>query len=158
MIPFDSMLLSGAVSTPKMRAVWSEKNLIRSWMRVESAITEVQASLGMIPEEAAREIIAHLTPERVPIERILQHAAASGHLMVAFLRTFREVCGPAAEHFHLGPTTQDILDTGLTLQLREASLWRRPGKRRTLDGHAALSIQGGTSVRRLPPARRSLRE
>jgi adenylosuccinate lyase len=122
MIPFDSMLLSGAMSTPKMRAVWSEKNLIRSWMRVENAITEVQASLGMIPAEAAREIIAHLTPERVPIERILQHAAASGHLMVAFLRAFREVCGPAAEHFHLGPTTQDILDTGLTLQLREASL------------------------------------
>jgi adenylosuccinate lyase len=41
--------------------------------------------------------------------------------MVAFLRTVREACGDAAEHLHVGPTTQDILDTGLVLQMSEAA-------------------------------------
>ena len=40
--------------------------------------------------------------------------------MVATMRTFAEACGPAGEMLHLGATTQDILDTGLALQTRDA--------------------------------------
>lgn len=133
MIPFDSQLLEGAVSTPEMRAIWSEADLIGRWMDAERALTESQAELGMIPAEAAREILAHLRPERIPIVLIKDHAARSGHLMVAFLRALRQICGPAAEHFHLGATTQDILDTGLTLQLRDASALIAGASRRLLS-------------------------
>lgn len=119
-IPFDSVLFQDLFSTPRMRAVWTEERTVAAWMHVERAITEVQCELGMVPAWAALRIAESLRPGAIPLDRVRDHAARSGHLMVGFLRTFREVCGDAAEHFHLGPTTQDILDTGLTLQMKEA--------------------------------------
>lgn len=120
MIPFGSVLFGGVVSTDEMQAIWSESNLLAKWILVERTISECQAELGMIPAEAAADIVASLTLERISPRAVLREARKSGHLIVAFLRAFREICGPAAEHFHLGPTTQDILDTGLTLQIWEA--------------------------------------
>ena len=119
-IPFSSTILRDIVSTPEMRAIWSERNLLATWMEVEKASTSAQAELGLIPAEAARTIIAHLNVETLSPEAIRAQADRNRHLLVSFLKAFREVCGPAAEHFHVGPTTQDILDTALTLQIREA--------------------------------------
>ena len=120
-IPFESLLLQDIYSTPAMRALWTEEEMVAAWMTVERAITEVQCELGMVPAEAAAQISACLDRGSIPLERVREHATRSGHLMVAFLRTFRESCGDAAEHFHLGPTTQDILDTGMALQMGAAS-------------------------------------
>lgn len=120
MIPFDSKIFERMVSTPEMDAVWSEERTFASWLEVERAITEVQSKMGLIPSDAAKEICAHLEPASFDVSRLRDKARESGHLFVGFLRLFREVCGPAAEHFHVGPTTQDILDTGLVLQLRDA--------------------------------------
>jgi len=120
LVPFSSLLLGNTVGTPAMRAVWSEQRMVESWMEVERAIVRVQARLGLIPREAADAIDKCLNQNCVPLDLVTRHAERSGHLFVAFLRAFREVCGEAAEHFHVGPTTQDILDSGLVLQMREA--------------------------------------
>ncbi len=137
-IPFSSHLLQDMVGTAEMRAIWVEHELIENWMRVERAITESQAELGMIPAEAAEKILQCLSPEVITPELIATKQTEVGHLLVAFLHAFREVCGPAGEHFHLGPTTQDILDTGLTLQIREAHLWTQ---RSALELEEALCDQ-----------------
>lgn len=121
LVPFNSRLFREMVSTSGMRAIWSEQNTVQKWMDVEAAITRAQMDLDMIPQDAGEQIIAHLTLDRFPIDRICARKNVHDHLMVSFLKAFREVCGPAAEYFHIGPTTQDILDTGLTLQIREAN-------------------------------------
>jgi adenylosuccinate lyase len=120
-IPFDSVLLQDLLSEARMRAIWTEERMVAAWMQVERAIIEVQCELGMVPEWAATRICETLGQNLLPLERVRDHAIRSGHLMVGFLRAFREVCGDAAEHFHLGPTTQDILDTGLALQMVAAA-------------------------------------
>jgi adenylosuccinate lyase len=120
LMPSTSLLLQDMVSTPKMREIWTEENMIQKWIDVERAIVEAQAELGMIPDDAAREIQARLSLEHLHIEEINRKRETVVHLMVSFLKTFRETCGPAAEHLHVGPTTQDILDTSLTLQMKEA--------------------------------------
>lgn len=119
-MPYTSLLLQDMVSTPEMREIWTEENMIQKWIDVERAITEAQAELGMIPECAAGEIGARLSLEHLHIDEINRRRETVVHLMVSFLKAFREVCGPAAEHLHVGPTTQDILDTGLTLQIKDA--------------------------------------
>lgn len=119
-MPFGSLLFQSIVSTPEMRSVWSEENTLSKWIEVEKAITLSQAELGLIPADAARTITENLTLERITAKKIQEKREEVGHLMVAFLKVFREVCGPAAEHFHIGPTTQDIFDTALTLQVGEA--------------------------------------
>jgi len=121
LIPFGSQLFAGMVSTPRMQTVWSEQNTVQKWLDVEAAITRAQMDLDMVPKDAGEQIIAYLTLERFPVEKIVAKKLLHEHLMVSFLKAFREVCGPAAEYFHIGPTTQDILDTGLTLQIREAN-------------------------------------
>lgn len=120
MIPFQSALLAGVMSTPAMQEIWSERSLLAKWLEVERAITQAQCELGMVPAEAAATILERLTLDHIPVERVHSRAQRSGHLMVGFLREFRDICGEAAEHFHLGPTTQDVLDTGLVLQMVEA--------------------------------------
>ncbi len=119
-IPFGSLILRDMVSTEPMRLVWSEENLLQTWMDAEKAATAAQAELGLIPREAADTILKHLNPEALPADRIRAQAERNRHLMVSFLKAFRDVCGPAAEHFHVGATTQDILDTALALQIKEA--------------------------------------
>jgi adenylosuccinate lyase len=119
-IPFSSVILRDIVSTEEMRSIWSEDNLLRSWIRVEKVVTELQAEAGLIPAEAAREICSRLNLDTLTPARVHDHVRRNRHLMVSFIKAFRAVCGPAAEHFHVGPTTQDILDTALTLQIRDA--------------------------------------
>ena len=118
--PFGSLIFRDQVSTAAMRDLWTDRAMIEAWMAVERAIVEAQAELGMIPAAAAVTICEKLTPEVLTVERIVAEQACVRHVMVAFLKAFRELCGPAAEHFHVGPTTQDILDSGLTLQMKQA--------------------------------------
>jgi adenylosuccinate lyase len=158
LVPTSSLLFRDLVGTPAMRLLWSEERMIASWMDVERAITEVQAEMGMVPADAARTICACLRPERLPAEIIAAKKESVGHLFVSFLKAFREVCGEAAEHLHVGPTTQDILDTGLVLQMRDAytSLL---GETLALEGalcdlaerHAATPVMGRTHEQHAVP-------
>jgi len=118
LIPFTSDVFADVVGTGAMRTVWSDESLIGQWRAVEGAIVEVQAEMGWIPADAAGEIVAKL--KTFPLEAVVERRRETGHLMVAFLKAFREHCGPAAEHFHVGPTTQDILDTGLVRMMAES--------------------------------------
>lgn len=119
-LPFGSLLLRDMLSTAPMREIWGEERMLDAWMTVERAFTEAMAERSAIPAEAAREIVAHLTRERLTPDLVAKRKETTGHLMVSFLQAFREVCGPAAEHLHVGLTTQDVLDTALVLQMRDA--------------------------------------
>jgi adenylosuccinate lyase len=119
-VPFGTVLFGPSVSTPEMAAAWSEEKTFESWLKVERAIVEAQKELRIIPAEAAETILGWLSPEKLKPSDVSGEQEKVEHLMVAFLRSFRRICGEAAEHFHVGPTTQDILDTGLTLQMRDA--------------------------------------
>lgn len=120
LVPFASHLLRNMVGTEEMRKVWTEENTVTWWIRVHRAILEVQAELGLVESSTAAAILAKLSLEHLTIERICAKQEVHVHLMVSFLKAFREVCGPDAEHFYVGPTTQDVLDTALTLQMIQA--------------------------------------
>jgi adenylosuccinate lyase len=121
-MPFGAILFREMVSTAEMRTVWSEDNTVSKWIEVEKAITLAQAKLQIIPVQAAEEICQNLTVLKLSPSLIKEQKRTVGHLMVSFLKAAREICGEAAEHLHVGPTTQDILDTGLCLQLKESNI------------------------------------
>ncbi|MDI6823654.1 MAG: adenylosuccinate lyase [Bacillota bacterium] len=114
------VLLQNAYGTPEMRKVWTEENMVQKWLDVEVAITRANAEVGIIPREAAEEICSKSTVKHLTPEMIARFKADAGHLIVSFIKAFADMCGPAGEFYHVGPTTQDILDTGLTLQIKEA--------------------------------------
>ena len=117
-------------SRPAMARVWSDESKLARWLEVELAALDGWASVGAVPEEAAQEIRARAeapTPERVAeIEERTQHDVA------AFVDAVAEPLGPVGRWFHFGLTSSDVLDTALSLQIREAGALILEGIERAL--------------------------
>src|SRR5262245_48265879 len=101
-----------------MAAVWSEERKLAHWLEVELAALDGWAEVGAIPAEdvaAIRAAAVAPTPARVAeIERITDHDTA------AFVDAVAEQLGPEGRWFHYGLTSSDVVDTALSLQIREA--------------------------------------
>jgi adenylosuccinate lyase len=108
----------GRYSRPEMARVWSERRKLERWLEVELAVLEGWAELGVVPDDAVREIRARAivpTPERVgEIEERTHHDVA------AFVDAVAEGLGRHGRWFHYGLTSSDVLDTALSLQIQEA--------------------------------------
>lgn len=103
---------------PEMGRIWSEKNKLSQWLKVELLACEAMAELGLVPPEALEEIRAGA---RFDVERVRQIEARTRHDVVAFLENLAENIGESSRFLHLGMTSSDVLDTGLALQLRDAA-------------------------------------
>ena len=103
---------------PEMAAVWSDDARFGHWLEIEILVAEALAGLGVVPDADAREIraTASFDPERIAdVERVTRHDVA------AFVQIVAASVGPAGRWVHYGLTSSDVLDTGLALQLRDAS-------------------------------------
>ena len=104
-------------SRPQMKKIWSEESKFDKWLQVEIAVCEAWAELGTIPKEAIPKIkAARYSPKR--IAEILQ---ITHHDMTAFIQAVSESLGEESRFIHLGLTSSDVIDTALSLQLKEAS-------------------------------------
>src|SRR5581483_5155950 len=105
-------------SRPAMAAIWSEEGKLATWLEVELAATAAWAELGVVPADAARALQANAvvpSPARVAeIEATLHHDTA------AFVDAVAEQLGPEGRWFHYGLTSSDVVDTALSVQIREA--------------------------------------
>jgi adenylosuccinate lyase len=102
---------------PEMGGIWSEENKYRKWLDVELAVCEAWAELGRIPAATLRKIKekAGFSVGRIEeIEKVVKHD------VVAFLESVGEHVGEEARFIHLGLTSYDIVDTALSLLLKES--------------------------------------
>ncbi len=119
--PIDMLLYRNKLSTPKMREIWCEENIIRQRLRVEAVLAEAQAEMGMIPEEAAREIRNKATLEHVTPEKYVEMYDYKGHDIVALIWTLTPLCEKGlGEYVHWRSTTQDILWTSTALMFKDS--------------------------------------
>jgi adenylosuccinate lyase len=118
---FDSALLRHLWSTDELRAIFSEENRVQKWYDYEAALARAQADLGIIPKAAAAEITAKARVADVDLEAIGAEVRHIKHPLVPALRALQALCADGhGEYLHFGPTTQDVLDTGLMLQVKDA--------------------------------------
>lgn len=107
--------------TAEMRAVFDDRARFDRWLDIEATLAEIQAELGIVPEEAAREIRAKAGFAFIDEARMRDDLAATGHTLMALLKGLEQACEkPHGEWIHYGPTTQDIQDTGAVLEMRDA--------------------------------------
>lgn len=99
-----------------MKRVWSEENKFNLWLRVELAVCEAWAQLGVIPQEALEKI----RKASFNLERIKEIQKTVHHETVAFIRAVGESLGEESKFIHLGLTSSDVIDTALSLQLLQA--------------------------------------
>jgi 3-carboxy-cis,cis-muconate cycloisomerase len=119
--PIDSSVYGDLFTTPAMRAVFSDEARLQHMLDVEAALARAQAKLGLIPAEAAREITAKADVSRFNLPAIGRSTELVGYPIVPLVKALGQACaGDAGRYVHWGATTQDIMDTGLVLQLRAA--------------------------------------
>jgi adenylosuccinate lyase len=102
--------------------IFSDKERFQLWLKVELAVLDAMADLGLVPDEDRRSIKeAAGDGSFLQAERILEIEEKTRHDVIAFLTHVEEVVGPATRWLHLGMTSSDVLDTALALQLVKAS-------------------------------------
>ncbi len=113
----DMIMLQNNFGTPEMRDIWNDTNRLQKHLDVEAALALAEGELGIIPSEDAQKIVAHAKVELFNIEQIAQDVARVKHSLTPTINALQALAG---ENVHFGPTTQDIVDTGTILQLKEA--------------------------------------
>lgn len=103
---------------PKMREIWSEENKFRKWLEVEMAVCEAWTKLKKIPAASMSKIKSRANFD---IKRIAEIEKTVDHDVIAFLTSVAEKVGPDSRFIHLGLTSSDVVDTALSLLLKEAS-------------------------------------
>ncbi|MBI4193988.1 MAG: adenylosuccinate lyase [Betaproteobacteria bacterium] len=118
---FDDALIRHLWSTEELRAIFSDRNRVQKWYDYEAALALEQAELGIIPRAAAEDIALNAQVDGVDIEAIAAEIRRIKHPLVPALKALQQRCAKEhGEFVHFGPTTQDVLDTGTMLQIRDA--------------------------------------
>src|SRR5690606_17948689 len=86
---------------------------------VEVALARAEARVGVIPKEAAVKIEEAAKLENIDFVEMKAEFDRVGFPILPFVHQLAKACDPeAARWVHYGSTTQDILDTGMVLQIR----------------------------------------
>jgi len=120
---------------PAMAKIWSDESRLAHWLEVELAALDAWAEVGTVPAEDVAEIRAHAVAPSA--ERVAEIERVTDHDVAAFVDAVSEQLGPAGRWVHYGLTSSDVVDTALSLQLREAGRLIVDGIERALDAVAA---------------------
>ncbi|HEX7044069.1 MAG TPA: 3-carboxy-cis,cis-muconate cycloisomerase [Burkholderiales bacterium] len=117
-------LLDPLLTTKAMRAVFSDHGRLQAMLDFEAALARAEAAVGVVPETAAAAIAAQCGAELYDIDALAARAAAAGNLAIPLVQELTarvaQRDAQAAGFVHWGATSQDVIDTGLVLQLRAA--------------------------------------
>ncbi|MGQ9469259.1 MAG: adenylosuccinate lyase, partial [Nitrososphaerales archaeon] len=105
----------------EMREIFEEESYLKYQLMVESAVAEAQAEINLIPKNAAMEISSKAKLEYITIERWHNIESITKHETASLVEAIVEVCNDEAKPWvHYGLTSNDVLDTALSLQLKQA--------------------------------------
>jgi len=126
-----------------MGRIWTDENKYRCWLKVEAETSRVLAEDGVIPAAAAEAIASRAA---VSADRVAEIEAEVKHDVIAFTTAVAESLTDQgldgqSRWLHYGLTSNDVVDTALALQVKEASALLREGiagllavlKRRALE-------------------------
>ncbi len=117
----DSAIFQGIFSTDEMRHIWSDENRTQKYLDVEAALATMQGELGIIPQEAADEIVRHCRLDRIDLAELRRQTERIGYPILGVVTQLNNLCRDGlGEYCHWGATTQDITDTATVLQIQEA--------------------------------------
>lgn len=105
---------------PEMKAVFDEETRLQRILDVEAALAQAQAKVGNMKQDHADIIRKTASTRFVKLERVREIDQKINHEITAIIRVLSEQCGESGKFVHVGATSNDILDTGAALQLKDA--------------------------------------
>ena len=117
----DSAVFRDIFTTPAMRAVFSDENRVQKYLDFEAALARAQGKLGIIPKNAAAEIVRHCDAGKIDMAKLKEATERIGYPVLPVVQQLVKLCKDnLGEWCHWGATTQDITDTATVLQIQEA--------------------------------------
>lgn len=103
----------------KMGRIWRPENRYRKWLDIELAVCEAWAERGIIPRESMENIRRRANFD---VARIDEIEKVTRHDVIAFTTSVAEYVGADSRFVHRGLTSYDVVDTALSLLMKEAGL------------------------------------
>jgi 3-carboxy-cis,cis-muconate cycloisomerase len=117
-------LLDPLFTTEPMRSIFSDRVRVQRMLDFEAALARAEARVGVIPVSAVAVIEAQCHTHLFEVESLARATALAGNPAIPLVKQLTARVGAddpeAAKFVHWGATSQDVIDTGLMLQLREA--------------------------------------
>lgn len=104
-------------SRKQIASIWSLENKFKIWLDIEIAACEANAQLGIIPKE---DLAIIKEKANFDVKRIEEIENQVHHDVIAFLTCVAEYVGPSSRYIHYGLTSSDIVDTALSIQMKQA--------------------------------------
>jgi adenylosuccinate lyase len=106
-------------SRPEMARVWSEGAKLGRWLEVELAALDGWAAVGVVPHAAAVSVRQAAVPPDPDV--VAARERETGHDTAAFVDVVAAGLPPEdGRWFHYGLTSSDVVDTALSLAVRDA--------------------------------------
>jgi 3-carboxy-cis,cis-muconate cycloisomerase len=136
----DSAVFCDIFSTEAMRRVFSDENRVQKYLDFEAALARAQGRLGVIPKEAAEEIVRHCNADEIDFNKLKTQTERIGYPVLPVVQQLVALCRDGlGEWCHWGATTQDITDSATVMQMREALVLVEADLNGIADALAALA-------------------
>jgi 3-carboxy-cis,cis-muconate cycloisomerase len=115
----DSVYYKDMYGAARMHALFNDEARFQGWLDFEAGLARAQARLGIIPKEAAAEISEKAKVEFIDIPAMKEEFDKVGFPILPIVHQLAKAVSPeTARYVHWGSTTQDVIDTGMALQIR----------------------------------------
>jgi adenylosuccinate lyase len=102
----------------EIKMVFSEENRLQNMLVVEVALVKSLVEMGKAPKKASEEI--EEAAVKVRLERVKEIEKETKHDVMALVKALSEQCSPeTAKYVHLTATSYDIVDTAISMQVKE---------------------------------------
>ncbi|CAN5710628.1 3-carboxy-cis,cis-muconate cycloisomerase [soil metagenome] len=108
----------------QVNEIFTTESFIQYMLRFEATLVNAQATHNLIPTSAAENIEENCTVSNINIESLIAEVAGGGNAAIPLIKQLTQAVKAkdtiAAKYVHFGATSQDVIDTAIALQLRDA--------------------------------------
>jgi len=116
-LPIDS----GRYGSNEIRNIFEEERRLRYQLDFEAQVASSQGKLNIIPKNASREISLVARSNKITINKIKELESISEHDTASIVQAISQHCTPSTTPWiHYGLTSNDVVDTSTSMQLRDA--------------------------------------
>ena len=116
-LPIDS----GRYGTKEMMDIFSEQKKVNYQLEIEGAAAISQSEIGIISKKVGKTIYTAAMSGKITVKRIKELEAKSDHDTAALVESLSEKCTKDARPWiHYGLTSNDLVDTSNSMQMRDA--------------------------------------
>jgi adenylosuccinate lyase len=114
-----SALYAHLWGTPELDTVFEERAMLQAWLDILAALARAQATLGIVPADAAK-AITDARAESLALEFVAEQTRLTSHSTLGLIRGLQRVLpADVREHVYVGATVQDVSDTWFGIVMRD---------------------------------------